>query len=48
MKTKTIEFLIKWGNNEKEVKDMIKKHYEFASKKYDNAKQIANYIRTIY
>ena len=40
--------LLKWGNNENDVKEMVSKHFESASKNYSSVSTIANYIRTIY
>ncbi|MBE4949936.1 hypothetical protein [Chryseobacterium culicis] len=53
MKTETLKnkvevILIKGGNNVNDVKKMIEGGFEFAASKYDNAKQIARYLRVTY
>ena len=48
LKNKVIAKLIKNGNNETEVLDMISKHFEYASSTYKTVKKIAECIRTIY
>lgn len=48
LKNKVIAQLIKWGNNEKEVNEMVDLHFDLASKNFENVKSIAMYIRTVY
>ena len=48
MKEKVEKMLIKWGNNEEDVKKMIAEHFEYASEKYSTPERIAEVIRTIY
>lgn len=48
LKNKVIAQLIKWGNNEKEVNEMVDLHFDLASKNFENIKSIAMYIRTVY
>ena len=48
LKNKVIAQLIKWGNNEKEVIEMVYLHFDLASKNFENVKSIAMYIRTVY
>ena len=48
LKNKVIAQLIKWGNNEKEVNEMVNLHFDSASKNFENVKSIAMYIRTVY
>ncbi len=48
LKHKVIAQLIKWGNNEKEVNEMVNLHFDSASKNFENVKSIAMYIRTVY
>lgn len=48
LKNKVEIILIKGGNNVMDVKKMIVEGFEFAASKYDNAKQIARYLRVAY
>lgn len=48
LKENTIALLIKYGNNPKDVEDMVNKHFDYAASKYQTASKIANVIRTIY
>lgn len=48
LKNKVEAILIKGGNNVNDVKKMIEEGFEFAASKYDNAKQIARYLRVTY
>jgi len=48
MKSKVIAKLIKYGNNENEVKEMVSLHFDYAFSKYSTVKRIADCIRTIY
>lgn len=48
LKSKVIAQLIKWGNNETEVKTMVDIHFDYASKQYSTVKTISECIRTIY
>lgn len=48
LKSKVIAQLIKWGNNEIEVKKMVDIHFDYASKQYSTVKTISECIRTIY
>lgn len=48
LKNKVIAQLIKWGNNEKDVNEMVDLHFDLASKNFENVKSIAMYIRTVY
>lgn len=48
VKNKVIAQLIKWGNNEIEVIEMVEMHFDYASKQYSSVKTIAECIRTIY
>lgn len=48
LKNKVISQLIKWGNNENDVKKMVDLHFDYASKKYPTLKTICICIRTIY
>jgi len=47
-KSKVRELLVKYGNNPKDVDNMMKKHYNSAIKTYRSPKKVAEYIRTIY
>lgn len=38
MKAKVLSILLKWGNNESEVAEMINKSYDYAIKAYPDAK----------
>ncbi len=48
LKAKVIAQLIKWGNNENDVIEMVNLHFELAAKKHSTIKEIAIFIRTIY
>ena len=48
LKEKVTARLIKWGNNPKEVKEMVDKHFEYASSTYTKVSTIAECIRIIY
>lgn len=48
LKNKVIAKLIKWGNNETEVNNMVETHFEYAFEKYSTVNKIAECIRTIY
>jgi hypothetical protein len=48
LKSKVEAKLIKWGNNVNDVKDMMEKHFEYASSTYSNVNTIAECIRIIY
>ncbi len=48
MKTKVINLLIKRGNNEQDVINMVNEHYELASSQYSTASKIAEFIRCVY
>lgn len=49
LKSKVIAQLIKWGNNETDVLNMVELHFDSAIKNEGTSvKQIANFIRTIY
>lgn len=48
LKNKVIAQLIKWGNNENDVNEMVNLHFDSASKNFENVKSIAMYIRTVY
>lgn len=48
LKNKVIAQLIKWGNNENEVIEMVKLHFDYASKQYSSVKTISECIRIIY
>ena len=48
LKDKVIARLIKNGNNPEDVKKMVDKHFDYASKHYGTEKAIAEAIRTIY
>jgi hypothetical protein len=49
LKSKVITQLIKWGNNETDVLNMVELHFDSAMKNDEKSvKQIANFIRTIY
>ena len=48
MKNKVINLLVKWGNNEQDVLEMVNQNFEFASSKYKKASEIAEYIRCVY
>jgi hypothetical protein len=45
---KVIAKLISYGNNVEDVKEMVKLHFEEASKRHKNVKDIVYFIRTIY
>lgn len=45
---KVIAKLIKWGNNEKEVNEMVSLHFDYAVSKHSTLKTICECIRTIY
>lgn len=47
-KEKVIEKLVANGNNVNEVHEMVKLHFEYASRKYTTLKTICECIRTIY
>jgi len=47
MKTKVINLLIKWGNNEQEVFEMVNTHFDQVSDYCHTARSIAECIRTI-
>ena len=48
LKNKVIAQLLKWGNNENEVNEMVELHFDYASKNYSGVKTISECIRTIY
>jgi hypothetical protein len=48
MKNLVKQRLLKNGNSEKDVNNMIEKDFDFASSKYNNVKEICNYLRTNY
>lgn len=45
---KVTKLLIKWGNNEDDVKKMVDSEFSNASKLYSTNSKIAEYIRTVY
>jgi hypothetical protein len=45
---KVIAKLISYGNNVEDVKEMVKLHFEQASKNHKSVNDIAYFIRTIY
>jgi hypothetical protein len=47
IKTKVIALLIKWGNNEQEVIEMVNKNFESVSSYCSTSKSIAECIRTV-
>lgn len=49
MKSKVIKILLKWGNNEKSVLDMIDENFDFAVTTYSDATPsfIANVVSTL-
>lgn len=48
LKNKVEAILIKNGNNVNDVRLMIEEGFEYASSRYNNAKQIANYLRITF
>ena len=48
LKEKVTARLIKYGNNPIEVKKMVDKHFEYASRAYKSVSEISQCIRVIY
>lgn len=48
LKNKVEAMLIKNGNNIDDVKEMVKLHFDEASKNFTSVRTISEYIRTIY
>lgn len=48
LKNKVITKLISNGNNEEDVKLMVKRHFDYASQHYTTVKTICECIRAIY
>ena len=48
LKEKVIARLIKWGNNPEDVKKMVDKHFEYASRTYKSVSEISQCIRILY
>lgn len=49
MRNKVEKLLLKWGNNPKEVNEMLNLHFDRYEQRTDlTAKEIATTIRTIY
>jgi hypothetical protein len=48
MKELVKQRLLKKGNSENDVNNMIEKDFDFASSKYNTVKEICNYLRINY
>lgn len=48
VKAKVIVRLLNAGNNENDIKLMIKRHFDYAFEHYNSVKSIAEAIRAIY